>query len=257
MGGGGTRLARAASTFLVTVGVSIAALGGAAVARDGTVAESYRELARQVAPVSDARGARDGAGAPGVDWGALLSQNAGVCGWLRVEGTTVDVPVLSTTERDPDAWLYTDLWGQPSETGTPYLDHRCDPEGRAMVVYGHRTAYESYLFHDVSPLFEQEALDAVGDASWETPSSSAVAFRPLCAASVDMADARWQRFSFEDAVGLRDWLSWACGEADAVRPGAEGLVEGAERALVLVTCNGPAFYPDTRTVAVFVAGGGA
>ena len=37
------------------------------------------------------------------------------------------------------------------------------------------------------------------------------------------------------------------------RAGADVLVATAERALVLVTCNGRAFYPDTRTVAVFVA----
>lgn len=250
------RLARAVSVFLVTVGLSTAALGTAAVARDGTVAESYRELARQVAPArEDAAG--EGNGGPvreeGVDWEVLLAQNPSVVAWLHVAGSTVDVPVLSSTEDDPEEWLYTDLWGNPSETGTPYLDHRCRADGDLMVVYGHRTAYESYLFHDVSPLWEQEALDAAGEATWETRSSGEATFRPLCAASVRMDDARWQPFSAKDPEGLREWLAWACEEADAVRSDAEPLVAQASRVLVLVTCNGRAFHPVTRTVAVFVA----
>lgn len=246
------RLARAVSTFFITVGLSTAALGTAAIARDGTVAESYRALARQVAPVADEAAPADDETVSAVDWDVLLAQNEDACAWLRVGGTTVDVPVIAASEQDPDAWLYTDLWGQPSETGAPYLDYRCEPEGSVAVVYGHRTAYESYLFHDVSPLFEQAALDAVGPATWETP-AGATAFEPLCAASINMSDARWQRFSSSDAEELRSWLAWACGEASAVRAGADELVATAERALVLVTCNGRAFYPDTRTVAVFVA----
>lgn len=246
------RLARAVSTFFITVGLSTAALGTAAIARDGTVAESYRALARQVAPVADEAAPADDETVSAVDWDVLLAQNEDACAWLCVGGTTVDVPVIAASEQDPDAWLYTDLWGQPSETGAPYLDYRCEPEGSVAVVYGHRTAYESYLFHDVSPLFEQAALDAVGPATWETP-AGATAFEPLCAASIDMSDARWQRFSSSDAEELRSWLAWACGEASAVRAGADELVATAERALVLVTCNGRAFYPDTRTVAVFVA----
>lgn len=245
------RLARAVSTFFITVGLSTAALGTAAIARDGTVAESYRALARQVAPVTDEAAPAGDETASTVDWDVLLAQNEDACAWLRVEGTTVDVPVIAASEQDPDAWLYTDLWGQPSETGTPYLDHRCEAEGEAMVVYGHRTAYESYLFHDVSPLFEQEALDAVGDATWETP-EGATTLRPLCAASVNMGDARWQRFSFDGVEELRAWLAWACDEANAARADAAELAARAERALVLVTCNGRSFHPETRTVAVFV-----
>ena len=246
------RLARAVSTFFIVVGLSTAALGTAAIARDGTAAASYRALARQVAPVEDEAADAGGAVASSVDWDALLAQNESACAWLRVGETTVDVPVVVADGRDPDAWLYTDFWGQPSETGVPYLDHRCDPEGCVMVVYGHRTAYESYLFHDVSPLFDQAALDAVGLATWEIPEGTTT-FEPLCAASVDRGDARWQRFSFLGADELRTWLAWTCGEAGAVRAGAAELAATAERALVLVTCNGRAFYPQTRTIAVFVA----
>ncbi|WP_273395313.1 class B sortase [Thermophilibacter mediterraneus] len=253
------RLARALTAFLSVVGLSTAALGVAAVARDGVAAASYRELAREVAAVDDragpSRSADDRDPQAGVDWGALLAQNDEVCAWLRVDGTTVDVPVVAAEGDDPDAWLYTDLWGSPSETGVPYLDHRCDPEGRLMVVYGHRTAYESYLFHDVSPLYEQGSLDAVGDATWQTPVSGTLTLAPLCAASVAMDDGRWQRFTAADEKDLRAWLSWALEEADATRSDAAACAGSAERALVLVTCNGRAYHPETRTVAVFVAPG--
>lgn len=245
---------------LVAAGLALAVAGAFVLARDGSAARHYEELAEQVVragteadnATGTSREAGDGNASRAIDWDALRELNGAACAWLEVEGTTVDVPVLAAPADDPDRWLSTDVWGNESETGAPYLDARCDADGRALMVYGHRTAYESYLFHDVSPLFEQRAFDGVGRATWHTPESDATTFSPLCAASVDEGDSRWMRTSFESADGLRAWLAWAVGESGATSGEAPRLVDAASRVLVLVTCNGRAFYPTTRTVAVFV-----
>lgn len=236
---------RRTAVALVAVSATCAiAWGFARIAADSAQEGAYRELAQQVTlDIAE----------EGIDWDALLAQNADACAWLDVEGTSVDTPVVAASADDPDKWLYSDLWGDYSDTGTPYLDYRCDADGRVMVVYGHRTLYANYLFHDLSGAFEQSAFDSLGSARWATEALGTTEFAPLCSASVDKSEDSWKRYAFAGAGEMREWLSWACSEASAVSADASDLVERASRVLVLVTCNGRPFYPDTRTVSVFVA----
>lgn len=245
MAKGGESLVRTVLVALVAaVSLCAVAWGTAALSADASRERSYHELAEQVAPEDNEAG---------VDWDALRSQNADVCAWLEVDGTSVATPVVAASGDDPDHWVYRDLWGNASDTGTPYLDYRCSADGAALVVYGHRTLYASYLFHDLAGVYEQEAFDTLGTASWETPDAGETSFSPLCSASVDKADERWQRFAFTGEVEMREWLTWACDNASAVSADRENLVEDAGRVLVLVTCNGRPFYPTTRTVTVYVS----
>lgn len=232
------------------LGVTLMAWGGLGLLDDAKTRTSFEELATATV-VETSAAEKDG----GRDWEALLAAQPETCAWLTVAQTTIDVPVMRAPADDPDRWLYRGLDGTYSDVGVPYLDFRCSTDGSVMVVYGHRTLYESYLFHDLSDVFEQGAFDDVGAATWETPSGTAATFRPLCAASVHMSDARWQRFSFESPTEMRDWLTWCVDEASAKAADADTLAEGAARCLVLVTCNGRPLYPETRTVTVFVAGG--
>ncbi len=237
----------AAAVAVGVVGMAVMVWGASALLADREAHQSFTELSEST--VSDAP-------AQGRDWGALLAEQPETCAWLTVAGTSVDVPVMRATSDDPERWLYRGLDGGHSDVGTPYLDYRCSPDGRVMVVYGHRTLYESYLFHDLSGVYEQTAFDGLADASWETPSAGVATLEPLCAASVDMADEEWHRYAFAGVSDMREWLSWAVGASSARAEGADELAASATRALVLVTCNGALLYPSTRTVTVFVCEGG-
>lgn len=248
------RRARIGTIVAAALGVAGAALvgwGARGLSADAATRASFSALEERT---SASAGEQVGDAAGGRDWAALLAEQPECCAWLEVGGTTIDVPVMRATAEDPERWLYRGLDGAYSDVGTPYLDWRCSPDGRAMVVYGHRTLYESYLFHDLSGAFEQGAFDALGEASWETPAAGATAFEPLCSASVGMSDGRWQRYAFSGAAEMREWLAWAVARSSARAEGAEGLAAAAERCLVLVTCNGRPLYPETRTVTVFVTG---
>lgn len=261
------RMGKILGTAVFVLGLALAAVGALLVVKDARSAQGYRDLAAVVASGIDSAaperaeageldatdgssGADDAEGL--VDWDALLAQNAETCAWLSVANTTVDVPVLRSYAEDPERWLYRDIWGNHSDTGTPYLDHRCDPDGETLVVYGHRTLYESYLFHDISPVYQQASFDALADATWVTQESAAT-LSPLCAASVSMSDPNWQRFSFGTYEEMRDWLGWAVDSASARSADADLLAASARRVLILVTCNGRTYYPTTRTIAVFVS----
>lgn len=237
----GRRLTDALALLLAA---ALVASGALMLRADSEEHERVAELARAATgPSCD--------GWSGIDWDALASQNPSVAAWLRVEGTTVDVPVVTPPVDLPEWYLSHDFWGSPSTAGCPYLGPGCRPSDGTLIVYGHRTLYESYMFHDLADAFEPEPFSRLGSASWSTRSGQA-AFRPLCAASVRQDDQGWQRVGGGTSE-LRSWLSWAVASSSASSPDAEAAIGTARRALVLVTCNGRPLHPRTRTVVVFVA----
>lgn len=244
---------QALTVVLLAVGVALLAAGVLLSARDGQSADELASLA-ETAHATDATPQGDAAG---IDWGSLSAQNPDTVAWLQVSNTSADVPVVQSSAEDPDRYLYLDFWGEPSDTGCPYLDSLCDADGTVMVVYGHRTLYRDYMFHDLSGAFEQGTFDALGPAKWSTPAGGDASLAPLCSASVDRWDAAWQSVSkVRDVQALRVWLDWAVSDSSASNGAAGALASSATRALVLVTCNGRSFHPETRTVTVFVSTAG-
>ncbi|WP_240418435.1 class B sortase [Paenibacillus periandrae] len=68
---------------------------------------------------------------------SLLAINKEIIGWLRVEGTSVDYPVLQ--HKDNDYYLNRDASGKKSIYGSVFMDYRLDTnqEQRNLVIYGH------------------------------------------------------------------------------------------------------------------------
>lgn len=248
---------QALTVVLLAVGVALLSAGFLLAARDVQSADEMATLAEtahaaEATPQAVAQG-----DASGIDWDALTSQNPDTVAWLQVSDTSVDVPVVQSSPEDPDHYLYRDFWDAPSDTGCPYLDSLCEADGTVMVVYGHRTLYRDYMFHDLSGAFEQGAFDTLGPASWSTPAGGHASLAPLCSASVNRWDTAWQSVSkVKDVQALRVWLDWAVSASSASNEAAGALASAATRALVLVTCNGRAFHPETRTVTVFVSTSG-
>ena len=245
---------RAITIALLAAGLALLAAGIYLVMRDARSADAMEGLSQVAhATTPDARSS----GSPGIDWPSLESQNPDTVAWLDVSNTSVDVPVVQSPASDPDRYLYRDFWGQPSDTGCPYLDSLCDADGTVMVVYGHRTLYRAYMFHDLSGAFEQGTFDTLGPATWSTPAGGDASFAPLCSASVSRWDSAWQSAAkVMDTQALHVWLDWAVSASSAANDAAGALASSSIRALVLVTCNGRTYHPETRTVTVFVSTAG-
>ncbi len=253
MGNPRKKRGHAATTVTMVVGAALLACGLAMMLTDASTERKYSELATEVRD-TDAPSSDDSAAGTGIDWDSLLATNGDVVGWLAVAGTSVDYPVVQSSESDPDFYLSHDLWGSSSSAGAPYLDVRSDPEGLQLTIYGHHMLYAGSMFADLAPTFAQGSFDGLGTATWTTEASGVTTFRPLCASKVDKSDQAWQQFDFTDTEELREWLAEAVGTASAVSDDADALVGGAERVLVLVTCSGRATYgARARTVTVFVS----
>lgn len=72
------------------------------------------------------------------EYEAILAENADFAGWLTIEGTKVDYPVM-LTKSDADYYLKRNFNGQDDINGTLFMDARTNLEARStnIIVYGH------------------------------------------------------------------------------------------------------------------------
>jgi sortase B len=73
---------------------------------------------------------------PLADYEALYARNPDFFGWIRVEGTNVDLPVMYNPKM-PLQYLGHDFDGKFSYAGVPFLEPECDPDGSYYLIYGH------------------------------------------------------------------------------------------------------------------------
>ena len=67
---------------------------------------------------------------------ALYEENPEFFGWLRLEGTVLDYPVMRSFE-DNDEYLYSNFEGDYCYAGVPFADYNCDRHSDNILIYAH------------------------------------------------------------------------------------------------------------------------
>ena len=66
----------------------------------------------------------------------LYKKNPDFFGWLKIEGTKIDYPVMYTP-RDSEYYLHRDFYGNYSFSGMLFIDGDCPADGNYYLIYGH------------------------------------------------------------------------------------------------------------------------
>lgn len=66
----------------------------------------------------------------------LFEQNPELFGWLRIDDTVIDYPVMHTPD-DPEKYLHTNFEGEYSYPGVPFVDANCTADSDNLLIYGH------------------------------------------------------------------------------------------------------------------------
>ena len=66
----------------------------------------------------------------------LFEKNPECIGWIYIEGTNVNYPVMHTPN-NPQKYLRKNFDGEYSQSGVPFLDARCKAESGTAIIYGH------------------------------------------------------------------------------------------------------------------------
>ena len=92
----------------------------------------------------------------------LYEQNPDIAGWIRIDETKLDYPVMYTPE-DEEKYLRTNFEGKWESCGLPFINTDCsmDPlaESQNLIVYGHNmrngTGFRTLMSYDKQEFWEE------------------------------------------------------------------------------------------------------
>ncbi len=104
----------------------------------------------------------------------IKEQNSDLVGWIKIEGTKIDYPVLQSID-SPNFYLNHDFDKKSSIYGAPYVAEECDltDDCRNILIYGHHmkngsmfAALDGYLereFCEAHPIIQFDTLKEYGN----------------------------------------------------------------------------------------------
>lgn len=202
--------------------------------QEPTRAEPGREEGGQAVTGEMKTGEVQGIGEILPEYEPLVTENPDFAGWLLIEGTNINYPVMQT-EEDREFYLYRDFYKQDSFAGTPFVGSGDlgDKDGD-LFVYGHHMKNQTMF---------SELLNYRKEAFWKTHQTVSLdgrcerrRYTVFCALYVD--EAQWT-----DREGLffgsrkrdrKEWVKRLIGSGLY----ETGAVPGEDAPLLfLVTCS--------------------
>lgn len=180
---------------------------------------------------------------PGVDWDHWRSINADIIGWIRVDGTSIDFPIVKAPDEEPDYYLKHDIYGGYNPMGAIYLD--CDSEGLLSggnaVIYGHH--YGDLMFAEMA-LYSDRSWASDHRTIWLLTPEGDVRSLEVQAADVVHGTDPIKRTAFSGAADLMDYWRERFSSSDM-----KLVTEAAEtnQLYMFVTCSYN-FWNNERTV---------
>lgn len=109
--------------------------------------EKYQELSKEVTNVEDEN--KNGV----IDFEKLKSINEEVVGWIKIDGTTIDYPIMQTTNNE--YYLRKDIYNKYEQCGSIFLDYKnaSNFTDKNIVIYGHHIK-KGIMFADLIKIYE-------------------------------------------------------------------------------------------------------
>lgn len=167
----------------------------------------------------------------------LYAQNPDLYGWITIEGTKIDYPVMYTPA-DPEYYLHRSFEKKKTASGTPFIDGACYEGCGNLLIYGHHMNNGSMF---------GALLDYAEESFWEThPTvvfdtvkehgeySIIAAFRSKVYKSADESDFIWYNYTdLNDKVAFDEFIAGI----ESVRLYDTGLTaEYGDQLITLSTC---------------------
>ena len=94
-----------------------------------------------------------------IEYGEMYAKNPDLVGWIRIDGTKLDNPVVQTPD-NPNFYLKHDFYGNYSDWGTIYAREECDINAPSdnITLYGHNMK-DGSMFTSLNPYVSQETWE--------------------------------------------------------------------------------------------------
>lgn len=109
---------------------------------------------------------------PSVQYASVYAANSDFVGWISIEGTSINYPVMQTPDR-PNYYLRRGFDRESSKHGVPYLQEDCGiVSSENLIIYGHHMndgtmfadlcRYQSKTFWEEHPLIHFDTMQEFG-----------------------------------------------------------------------------------------------
>ena len=168
-----------------------------------------------------------------VDLRSLQSQYPDVRGWLTIQESGIDYPVLQSSPEEPEYYLPRDYRGNYDINGSLFLQADCIlGESGNLTIYGHNMN-SGAMFGNLDQYASYEYWKAHPSVFFQTPEGmEEYQIAAVLKADVSMFD--FQRTSFQSPQELEAYVAQAKA-LSLFETGVDGI--GCEKTLTLVTCS--------------------
>lgn len=170
----------------------------------------------------------------------LYKQNKDLAGWLKIEGTNVDYPVLQTGTSDPAYYLHYDFHKKQSDSGSLFLDSRNDFVNRDtnLIIYGHNMKDNS-MFGSLKSYMQEDYFKAHQKLEFDTIYEKArYKIVAVCLSKVSYQDDyAFRYYNFLNADNKEDFNAYLANVQQLAVVGQVTDISYGDELLTLSTCN--------------------
>ena len=142
----------------------------------------------------------------------VLEQNADCIGWIFIDGTNINYPVMHTPN-NPQKYLRLSFEKKYSQSGVPFLDGRCSLQDGNLIIYGHNMK-NGTMFSDLKKYLDTSFREAHKTVEFQT-ADGVFLFEVTDVIRTNISDERYNQINSTDGRTLA--LSTCYGSAKSDR----------------------------------------
>lgn len=165
----------------------------------------------------------------------LYAQNSDFIGWIRIDGTGIDYPVVQSKD-DPDFYLKHNFSKEYSRFGIPYMQENCGLSSDNIIIYGHNIKSKS-MFNELTEYKDKDFYSAHKYITFDTLNEQRTYEVVAAFKTVAYSDSGFQYYAFVNANTEEDFNAYIA-KCKALSFYDTGVTaEYGDKLLTLSTCE--------------------
>lgn len=165
----------------------------------------------------------------------LYAQNSDFMGWIRIDGTGIDYPVMQSKD-DPDFYLKRNFGKEYSRFGLPYMQANCNLSSDNIIIYGHNIKSKS-MFNELTEYKDKDFCTAHKYITFDTLDEQRIYEVIAIFKTVAYSDSGFQYYDFVNANTEEEFNDYVAKCKALSFYGTGVTAEYGDKLLTLSTCE--------------------